>query len=70
MALWWFTTALQSVSGVCITDSATRCLMWYLFSSLAYDIKLIMQRGVFDIVLPTWIKACAAKGEILPLTKK
>jgi hypothetical protein len=36
----------------------------------AYDIKLIMQRGVFDIVRPTWIKACVAKGELLPLSKK
>ncbi|KAI0821590.1 DNA ligase 4 [Irpex lacteus] len=39
-------------------------------NTIPYDIKLIMQRGVFDIVRPTWIKACAAKGEILPLTKK
>ncbi|KAI0091679.1 DNA ligase 4 [Irpex rosettiformis] len=39
-------------------------------NSTPYDIKLIMQRGVFDIVKPTWIKACVAKGEILPLRKK
>ncbi|KAI0704277.1 ATP dependent DNA ligase domain-containing protein [Cytidiella melzeri] len=35
-----------------------------------YDIKLIMQRGVFDIIRPAWIKGCIAKGELLPLTKK
>ncbi|CDO73307.1 hypothetical protein BN946_scf185008.g69 [Trametes cinnabarina] len=36
----------------------------------AYDIKLIMNKGVCDIIRPQWIIDCVAKGEIVPLTKK
>lgn len=36
----------------------------------AYDIKLIMNKGVFDIIRPQWIKDCVTKGELLPLKKK
>ncbi|KAI0352380.1 DNA ligase 4 [Trametes cingulata] len=35
-----------------------------------YDIKLIMDKGVCDIIRPQWIIDCVAKGEIVPLTKK
>ncbi|KAI0366989.1 DNA ligase 4 [Pilatotrama ljubarskyi] len=35
-----------------------------------YDIKLIMNKGVCDIIRPQWIIDCVAKGEIVPLTKK
>ncbi|KAI0343258.1 DNA ligase 4 [Trametopsis cervina] len=35
-----------------------------------YDIKLIMQRGVFDVIRPSWIETCVAKGKLVPMAKK
>ncbi|KAL4250333.1 DNA ligase [Abortiporus biennis] len=35
-----------------------------------YDIKLIMNKGVCDIIRPSWIKDSVAKGSLVPLTKK
>ncbi len=36
----------------------------------AYDIKLIMNKDICDIIRPQWILDCVAQGEIVPLTKK
>ncbi|KAI0629298.1 DNA ligase 4 [Trametes polyzona] len=35
-----------------------------------YDIRLIVDKGVCDIIRPQWILDCVAKEEIVPLTKK
>ncbi|KAI0766955.1 DNA ligase 4 [Trametes elegans] len=35
-----------------------------------YDIKLIVNKGVCDIIRPQWILDCVAQEEIVPLTKK
>ncbi|KZT65040.1 DNA ligase 4 [Daedalea quercina L-15889] len=45
-------------------------LVVYGGASTPYDIKLIMNKGVCDIIRPQWIMDCVAKGEVLPLTKK
>ena len=37
---------------------------------LAYDLKLVMNKDVCDIIRPQWILDCVAQGEIVPLTKK
>ncbi|KAH9962641.1 ATP-dependent DNA ligase [Russula dissimulans] len=35
-----------------------------------YDIKLIMNKGVFDIIRPQWLFDSVAKDELVPLSKK
>ncbi|KAI0820786.1 DNA ligase 4 [Trametes gibbosa] len=35
-----------------------------------YDIKLIVNKGVCDIIRPQWVLDCVAQAEIVPLTKK
>ncbi|TFK86975.1 DNA ligase 4 [Polyporus arcularius HHB13444] len=35
-----------------------------------YDIKLIMNKDICDIIRPQWILDCVAQGETVPLTKK
>ncbi|OJT11573.1 DNA ligase 4, partial [Trametes pubescens] len=35
-----------------------------------YDLKLIMDKDVCDIIRPQWILDCVAKEQIVPLTKK
>lgn len=37
---------------------------------IAYDIKLIMDKDVCDIIRPQWILDSIAKGETVPLTKR
>lgn len=39
-------------------------------ASPAYDLKLVMDKGVCDIIRPQWILDCVANEKILPLTKK
>lgn len=36
----------------------------------AYDLRLIMDKGVCDIIRPQWILDCVANEKIVPLTKK
>ncbi|KAF7796329.1 hypothetical protein EIP86_007506 [Pleurotus ostreatoroseus] len=38
--------------------------------STPYDIKLIVDKGVLNIIRPQWIKDCVAQGELVPLKKK
>ena len=37
---------------------------------LAYDLKLVMNKDVCDVIRPQWILDCAAQEEVIPLTKK
>ena len=52
--------------------SAAPCFMEAFTSErrIAYDIKLIMNKDVCDIIRPQWILDSVAKGEKVPLTKK
>lgn len=36
----------------------------------AYDLKLVMNKDVCDVIRPQWILDCVAQEEIVPLTKK
>ena len=46
------------------------CLDIGLTSSEAYDIKLIMNKGVFDIIRPQWLFDSIANKELVPMSKK
>jgi len=46
------------------------CLGIRLTSSEAYDIKLIMNKGVFDIIRPQWLFDSIANKELVPMSKK
>ncbi|KAH9839814.1 DNA ligase 4 [Rhodofomes roseus] len=48
----------------------SKLLVVYGGTSTPYDIKLIMDKGVCDIIRPQWIMDCIARGELVPLTKK
>ena len=56
----------------------TRKHAWILYSSeasidvlpKAYDIKLVMNKDVCDIIRPQWILDSVAKEDLVPLTKK
>lgn len=37
---------------------------------LAYDIKLLVNKGTVDIVRPQWLLDCVARDELVPLKKK
>ena len=37
---------------------------------VAYDIKMIMDRGTVDILRPEWIKDSVAKGELMPFKRR
>lgn len=37
---------------------------------IAYDIKMIMNKGIIDIIRPEWIKDSVTKGELMPFKKK
>ncbi|OSD05522.1 DNA ligase 4 [Trametes coccinea BRFM310] len=53
-----------------IARSDPELLVVYGGQTTPYDVKLIMDKGVCDIIRPQWIIDCVAKGEIVPLTKK
>ena len=36
----------------------------------AYDLKLVIDKGVVDVLKPSWITASIELGETLPLRKK
>ena len=40
------------------------------FLNPAYDIKMIMNKGQYDIIKPAWITDSIAKGELVPMRKK
>lgn len=45
--------------GVTLTDVA-----------LAYDIKLLVNKGTVDIIRPQWVLDCVARDELVPLKKR
>ncbi|VDB87968.1 unnamed protein product [Peniophora sp. CBMAI 1063] len=45
-------------------------LVVYGGATTPYDIKMIMNKDVHDIIRPQWLLDCVAAGERLPLTKK
>ncbi|KAI9064078.1 DNA ligase 4 [Trametes sanguinea] len=53
-----------------IARSDPELLVVYGGQTTPYDVKLIKDKGVCDIIRPQWIIDCVAKGEIVPLTKK
>lgn len=38
--------------------------------SPAYDLKLIMNKGIHDIIRPQWIYDCVSREELAPMSKK
>jgi DNA ligase-4 len=46
------------------------CLEVWLTSTKAYDIKLIMNKGLFDILRPQWLFDSIARKELVPMSKK
>lgn len=38
--------------------------------TLAYDIKLLVNKGTVDIVRPQWLLDCIARDELVPLKKR
>jgi len=57
-------------NNVQIARDDPNLLVVYGGASTPYDIKLIMNKGVCDIIRPQWIMDCIAKEELVPLTKK
>ncbi|KAI0923774.1 DNA ligase (ATP), variant 2 [Taiwanofungus camphoratus] len=53
-----------------IANKDPNVLVVYGGTSIPYDIKLIMNKGVFDIIRPQWIMDCLSNGELVPLRKK
>ena len=51
---------------LCLLVTSFQCSSFF----LAYDLKLVMNKDVCDIIRPQWILDCVAQGEIVPLTKK
>jgi len=45
-------------------------LVVYGGTAMPYDIKLIVNKGVHDVIKPQWIKDCIRKGVLVPMTKK
>ena len=49
-------------------------LSWLALISLrlgpAYDLKLLIDKGIHDIVKPGWVKESVGLGELVPLRKK
>lgn len=39
-------------------------------ATLAYDIKLLVNKGTVDIVRPQWVLDCVARDELVPLRKR
>ena len=38
--------------------------------ALAYDIKLLVNKGMVDIVRPQWVLDCVTRDEVVPLKKR
>ena len=38
--------------------------------TLAYDIRLLVNKGTVDIVRPQWVLDCVARDELVPLKKR
>jgi DNA ligase-4 len=43
--------------------------IWLTFAE-AYDIKLIVNKGVYDIIRPRWLFDSIANNELVPMSKK
>ena len=39
-------------------------------NDVAYDIKMLMDKGTIDIIRPEWIKDSVAKGQLMPFKRK
>lgn len=64
--LWWFT-----VEKVYVSSSIMHALFHEAeLPDIAYDIKIIMNKGIIDIIRPEWIKDSVTKGELMPFKKK
>ncbi|GBE86558.1 DNA ligase 4 [Sparassis crispa] len=53
-----------------IANSDPNMLVVYGGTTTPYDIKLIMNKGICDIIKPRWITDCIAKKDLVPLRKK
>lgn len=36
----------------------------------AYDLKIIMNKDIHDVIKPEWVRDCVARGRLLPLHKR
>ncbi|KAI0642168.1 ATP dependent DNA ligase domain-containing protein [Trametes meyenii] len=52
-----------------VARSDPNMLVVYGGQTIPYDVKLIINKGVCDIIRPQWILDCVAKGELVPLNK-
>ncbi|OBZ73865.1 DNA ligase 4 [Grifola frondosa] len=57
-------------SYVQVAKSKPDIIVVYGGTYIPYDIKMIMNKGICDIIRPQWIMDCIAEGEKVPLTKK
>jgi len=52
------------------TDAYLQLLSGAHHRFVAYDIKLLIDKGNVDIIRPQWIRDSIARGELVPLKKK
>ncbi|CCM06278.1 uncharacterized protein FIBRA_08529 [Fibroporia radiculosa] len=57
-------------SYVQVVKADPEILVVYGGASTPYDIKLIMNKGICDIIKPQWIMDCIARGDLIPMSKK